>query len=71
MKHDDSFQEVLDILSVLKEIDLAICPIVPTQHMCEAGAKIGDISPEMAKKVYVAMLLNSQNLQKDERFRLH
>lgn len=71
MKQKDPVDELLDVLSVLKEIDLAISPIVPTERMCKAGADIGGISLELAKRVYVTMLLNAQDLQRDPRYNIH
>ena len=71
MDKKSDLEHALDALSILREIDLALCPMEPTEHMCKMGATIGNIDPETAKKVYKIMLLCSSELDRGKDTNLH
>lgn len=65
MSNHSEFDRLLDMLQVLKEIDLALAPIIPTERMCQAGAQVAGISPADAKRVYTVMLMNMTHISEE------
>lgn len=46
----------VQVLDSLGSEGLSITPTEPNDNMLEAGAKVGGISPEIARRVYQVML---------------
>ena len=46
----------LDPVRLCSDLDLCLAPDEPSRTQCLAGAKVGGISPEAARLVYLAML---------------
>jgi len=58
--NDDSklyhLERVLDNLSILKEVDMIIVPLKPTDYMIKVGADIGGLDNATARNIYEAMV---------------
>jgi len=49
-------RDALDLVRLYSELDLRLVPSGPSEAQCRAGATVGNISPELAAKIYRAML---------------
>jgi hypothetical protein len=49
-------RDALDLVRLYSELDLRLIPSAPSEAQMRAGAEAGNISPELAAKIYRAML---------------
>ena len=49
-------RDALDLVRLYSELDLRLIPSVPSAAQLRAGAAAGNISPELADKIFRAML---------------
>ena len=49
-------RDALDLVRLYSELDLRLIPATPSEAQRRAGAQAGNISPELAEKIYQAML---------------
>ena len=49
-------RDALDLVRLYSQLDLRLIPSVPSEAQCRAGALAGNVSPELAGKIYRAML---------------
>ena len=57
--------QALESVRLYTELDLCLVGREPSRSQCAAGAKAGRISPEMARRIYLAML-DADELSGDE-----
>lgn len=51
-----ALQNALDAVGAVGDSGFVLVPSVPTPEMIAAGAKVGRISPDLARAIYRAML---------------
>lgn len=54
--HDSAFDAALNTLDILRDIDLVMAPLRPTEEMIGAGCLAGNITPMQARLIYEAMI---------------
>ena len=49
-------RDALDLVRLYSELDLRLIPAAPSEAQRRAGAAAGNITPELAEKIYRAMM---------------
>jgi len=49
-------ERALESLEILKETDMVMAPLAPTDHMMKMGASVGGVGNSIAKHIYETMV---------------
>lgn len=50
------FEQALQSLEILREVNMVVVPIAPTKAMIDIGASVGGVDLQVAQIVYEAMV---------------